>query len=173
MPTAPVLSPSYWDVFPETRRLVDRRHVTLDTTLTWQEMDILVEFLDSIRDRVRDVQAGPYNGSFVPLVHLLKANNVKMDKPLLKLPRAVVPEQMQNQGSGDMRIVISDTIDMATTYSTSRDHGRLVVNGWKVIRDNYYCDEGDKLIVVLHVNNNGPVLFMRTIYKWETSDDDE
>lgn len=76
LPTPPVLSPSYWDVSPDTRRIVDRRHVTVGTTLTWQEMDILLEFVDSIRDRVVDVQAGPYNRSFVPLVHMLKKSNV-------------------------------------------------------------------------------------------------
>ena len=60
----------------DTHKILDRRHVSVGTTLTWEEMDILVEFVDIIHDRVVDVQAGPYNGSFVPLVHLLTKSNV-------------------------------------------------------------------------------------------------
>ena len=80
---------------------------------------------------------------------------------------------MQNQGSGDLRIFIAHMIGMATTYSMLRNDGRLVINGSLVIRDNCYCDECDKLIGVLHFNNNVPFLFMRTIYNWEMSDDNE
>ena len=60
----------------DTHKILDRRHVSIGTTLTWQEMDNLVEFVDIIHDRVVDVQAGPYNGSFVPLIHLIIKSNV-------------------------------------------------------------------------------------------------
>lgn len=77
-------TPSYFNMSRETRRIVDRRHVTPGTTLTWQELHIVVEFVASIEDRILDAHAGLYNGSFVPFVHMLNKSNVK--KKPLKLP---------------------------------------------------------------------------------------
>lgn len=51
---------------------------------------------------------------------------------------------MQIQGSGGIQTVISNAIDFATTYSTSQEDGHLVVNGWKIICQNYCYKEGDK-----------------------------
>ena len=56
----------------DTHKILDRRHVSVGTTLTWQEMDILVEFVDIIHDSAVDVQAGPYNGSFCAISTLAK-----------------------------------------------------------------------------------------------------
>jgi hypothetical protein len=61
--------------------------------------------------------------------------------------------------------------DMATTYSTSPEDGRLVVSGSNEIHDMYISEEGDKLIAVLHIGqDDGPVLFMRAIYNWEADE---
>lgn len=128
---APVLPPSYFMASDEIQNIVDKRHVTTGTTLTWQELDAVVDFVQSIEEFVEEYDVGPYDGSFVSFVHTLNKSNVK--KPQLKLPKHVVPVQMQAESSGDMRLVVYDETDIPCTYSTSSEDGCLIVNGWKEI----------------------------------------
>ena len=62
---------------PNTRRIVDRRHVTAGTTLSWQELHVVIRFVEGIKTIVEEIKVGPYDGSYVPFVHTLNTSNVK------------------------------------------------------------------------------------------------
>lgn len=60
----------------EVQNIVDKIHVIAGTTLSCQDLDVVVEFVEIIEEFVEDY-VRLYDGSFVPFVHTLNKSNVE------------------------------------------------------------------------------------------------
>uniref|UniRef100_A0A8R7TBI9 Uncharacterized protein n=1 Tax=Triticum urartu TaxID=4572 RepID=A0A8R7TBI9_TRIUA len=135
--------------------MVDNMYYTTGTTITWEEMEEVIRFLDGIEDGVRHYHSGTTIGPYVPLAHILNMRNI--NKKYLQIPRPCVPPQMP--ANGDMQIIVHDKTNFTGTYSTSADDGCVFINGWKHLLETYHIEIGDRLISVLHHGPRGPFLF--------------
>ncbi|KAM0848630.1 hypothetical protein ACQ4PT_054253 [Festuca glaucescens] len=142
------------------RDIVDGLTATEGTDINWKEMGKLIAEVDKLDMFVEENDAGDfYFLRSYGLVHTLNWSNTT--KNFMKLPRRIVPEDMDEEGA--ITLVCHPNMRLSSTYTISHDNQdkRVCVNKWdKFMKMEPTLKMGHKVLMILHLGDHGIYLFV-------------